>query len=186
MPLFKAFLLQPLQRSKCGNTCCGKPHRQEDLNARYVGKEFDVTARYATVMTNMCIVLLYFGGVPLLLPVGLFCFSITYAIDKYLLLRFYAQPPQYVVVLWACGARVYGMATLNSTTTNTFLFLISCLVFPFTFALLSIQVRWKISNFDLSSDAFVFNGPFDIDQLDVWKSNNIVFECSVWEYKHEK
>ena len=70
MPLLKALVIQPCQR-QCGNRCCGTPNRQEELNARYVGKAFDVTARYATIMTNMCIILLYCGGVPLLLPVGL-------------------------------------------------------------------------------------------------------------------
>ena len=94
VPLLKALVIQPLQR-KCGDCCCGTPHRQEDLNRRYVGKAFDVTARYAQLMTNLCIVLLYFGGLPLLLPVGLVAFSLTYIIDKLLLLRFYAQPPQY-------------------------------------------------------------------------------------------
>ena len=69
MPLMKALIIQPFQRH-CGNLFCGKPNRQEELNQRYVGKEFDVTARYATIMTNMCIILLYCGGVPLLLPAG--------------------------------------------------------------------------------------------------------------------
>jgi hypothetical protein len=66
--------------------------RKEYLNI-YLGPEFNISARYASILTNIMITLIFSPGMPIL-NIFLFIFLfITYWVDKCLLLRYYKYPP---------------------------------------------------------------------------------------------
>lgn len=86
-PMFKS-ARQQCQRRKPADTCV----TQAQLNDRYIGKQFDITTRFASALTNLTVILVFSAGIPLLLPIGFAAFFVTFCVDKWLLLRYYRQP----------------------------------------------------------------------------------------------
>ena len=67
---------------------------QRQLNAMYEGEEFDLSARYAQVLSMIFVALARQSTMPLLMPAtALFCFSV-YHEAKYTLLRHSKRPPE--------------------------------------------------------------------------------------------
>ena len=68
---------------------------QRQLNAMYEGEEFDLSERYAQVLSMIFVALAFQSTMPLLMPAtALFCFSV-YHEAKYTLLRHSKRPPEY-------------------------------------------------------------------------------------------
>ena len=68
---------------------------QRQLNAMYEGDEFDLSERYAQVLSMIFVALAFQSTMPLLMPAtALFCLSV-YHEAKYTLLRHSKRPPEY-------------------------------------------------------------------------------------------
>lgn len=85
--------------------CCKKNKRQtkyvtkKDYFSLYVGPNFRLDTRYAQTLNIIFVILTFSSGFPVLY---LFLFSflfITYWVDKFLLFKFYRQPPKYDLYL---------------------------------------------------------------------------------------
>lgn len=96
-PLATYFVLQPLSRLLAQRAAAaGRPTcvMQSDLNQLYVGPRFDVTERYPQLLNILFFAMTYSTGMPLMLLFALLFFSLSYLVDRFLLLRFYRRPPQ--------------------------------------------------------------------------------------------
>jgi hypothetical protein len=96
-PLLQYFVIFPLQRflaRRPGAILKGGYPMQKDLNAIYTGPRFDVTNRYPAILVMLFFSMTYSSGLPVMLVFALMAFSLSYVVDRYLLLRFYKRPPQ--------------------------------------------------------------------------------------------
>jgi hypothetical protein len=66
---------------------------QHDLNMLEVGPVFDSTDHTAQLLTLLFFAMLYAPGLPLLMPLCCFAFTLYFRVDKYLLCRYYQKPP---------------------------------------------------------------------------------------------
>ena len=64
---------------------------QEDLEKLYTGKEFQGEKSYSRMMSTLFVILLYSSGMPILYFIGAFFYTITYFIEKFLLINFYRR-----------------------------------------------------------------------------------------------
>ena len=85
--------------NKCRVCCdkCGKKEtkcktRKEYLDL-YLGPEFNISARYASILTTIFVTLMFSSGMPLLYACAFLFLFITYWVDKILLFRYYQYPP---------------------------------------------------------------------------------------------
>jgi hypothetical protein len=60
-----------------------------------MGPEFLIEIRYSQILACFYIMMIYSSGMPLLYPIGMFQFIVTYWVDKLLFLRLYKTPPRY-------------------------------------------------------------------------------------------
>ena len=77
---------------KCGSKETKCKTRKEYLNI-YLGPQFNISARYASILTTIFITLMFSSGMPLLYGCAFMFLFITYWVDKWLLLRYYQYPP---------------------------------------------------------------------------------------------
>lgn len=68
---------------------------QSVWNERYGGEPFELAERYAVLLNTMFVVLLYSGGMPLLLVIGAVTYALTYLFDRVSFLRLYRIPPRF-------------------------------------------------------------------------------------------
>ena len=68
---------------------------QAQMDELFVGAQFHTPPRYPLVITMVVVSLVYSAGLPMLLPLAAFGFMLQYAVDKWMLLRFYRKPPAY-------------------------------------------------------------------------------------------
>jgi hypothetical protein len=66
---------------------------QHDLNMLEVGPVFDSTDHSAQLLTLLFFAMMYAPGLPLLMPLCMFAFTLYFRVDKLLLCRFYQKPP---------------------------------------------------------------------------------------------
>jgi hypothetical protein len=66
---------------------------QHDLNMLEVGQVFDSTDHTAQLLTLLFFAMMYSPGLPLLMPLCCFAFTLYFRVDKYLLCRYYQKPP---------------------------------------------------------------------------------------------
>jgi len=96
-PLLQHFLILPFKR-RVARLAMASGHpkfaMQQDLSDLYVGPRFDVTLRYAQLLNFIFLSMTFSAGLPLLLILALVNFVLSYVFDRFLLLRFYARPPQ--------------------------------------------------------------------------------------------
>lgn len=96
-PLFAYFVVAPAQRlyARLTEERWGVPPfaMQRDLNALYVGPAFDVATRAAQMLATAFVALLFSAGLPLLLAMAALAFALSFAVDYFLLLRYYGRPP---------------------------------------------------------------------------------------------
>lgn len=67
---------------------------QNDLNKIQVGPVFDPTLQTAQLLTLLFFAMTFAPGLPLLMPLCCFTFTMYFRIDKMLLCRFFQKPPQ--------------------------------------------------------------------------------------------
>ena len=102
--LFTAFVLQPVKQKCLRNRrqCKGmrnKSATQNDVNEVYDGLNFVLPVRLATIMNTLAMTISYSGGLPALLPLACISFTISFNIDRMMLLRYYKRPPEYTTTL---------------------------------------------------------------------------------------
>jgi hypothetical protein len=66
---------------------------QHDLNMLEVGSTFDSTDHSAQLLTLLFFAMMYAPGLPLLMPLCCFAFTVYFRVDKLLLCRYYQKPP---------------------------------------------------------------------------------------------
>jgi hypothetical protein len=72
---------------------------QSDYEDANIGYEFFLPSQYSTLYTYTFLTMVYSGGLPLLYPTtAMYCF-VTYWVDKYMLVNFHKQPPNYDIQL---------------------------------------------------------------------------------------
>lgn len=64
---------------------------QEDLEKLYTGNEFQGEKSYSRMMSTVFVILLFSSGMPILYFIGSIFFTITYLIEKFLLINFYRR-----------------------------------------------------------------------------------------------
>ena len=108
LPLAKYLCLYPCRR-RC---CTGHALVQSELNELYAAPEFEIESRVPHVMNTVVVTLLYCSGIPILLPFAALALLVTFAIDKLLLLRFYARPPLLDAAMARLAANIMPFAIL--------------------------------------------------------------------------
>lgn len=88
------FFLDMCSRRSVINTP-GAVVRQSQLDELFVGARFATPPRYPLVITMVVVSYTYSGGLPLLLPLAAVGFMMQYAVDKWMLLKFYRKPAAY-------------------------------------------------------------------------------------------
>jgi hypothetical protein len=59
----------------------------------YSAPELMIDYRYATLMLNISIAMIFGAGLPLLYPIALFNLCLLYTLDRLMTVYFYSQPP---------------------------------------------------------------------------------------------
>ncbi|CAM9253577.1 unnamed protein product, partial [Ectocarpus fasciculatus] len=83
---------------------------QDELNTLYLGPEFLISHRYAQVMADFSVCLLFASGLPALMFIGMANFYVAYWVDKFLFLRFYRVPPRYSLQIGSLAAALIPYA----------------------------------------------------------------------------
>lgn len=65
---------------------------QRQLNSWFEGPEFDIATRLGYVLNTCACTILFSSGLPLLMPMALVSFFVSFWVDKYMLLRYYKRP----------------------------------------------------------------------------------------------
>jgi len=86
-----AFVMKPLGRL-LGK---GSASTQAQLDELYEGFPFEIEVRAAFIGVNLMVSIMYSAGLPLLNLFAFVNFLLSYAIDKLMLIKYYAQPPMY-------------------------------------------------------------------------------------------
>ena len=67
---------------------------QRELNDVFEGPSFDMATRLGYVLNTCACTLTFSSGLPILVPMAMASFFVSYWVDKYLILRYYKRPPQ--------------------------------------------------------------------------------------------
>lgn len=81
--------------SGCEKGKITKKKTRKEYFELYTGPEFDMDARYASILTYLYIVLILAPGMPLLYICFFLYILLTIIIDKIMILRYYKNPPRY-------------------------------------------------------------------------------------------
>ena len=64
---------------------------QSDLLDLYTGKEFEGEMAYSRMMSTLFVILMYSSGMPVLYIIGSIFFTMTYMIEKFLIINYYKK-----------------------------------------------------------------------------------------------
>lgn len=81
--------------SGCQKGKVTKKKTKKEYFELYTGPEFDMDARYASILTYLYIVLILAPGMPLLYICFFIYIVLTILVDKIMILRYYKNPPRY-------------------------------------------------------------------------------------------
>ena len=169
--LFQAFVRQPLKKHCITNRRKCKRMRnssatQEDVNRVYDGINFILPVRLATVMNTFAMTITYSGGLPALIPLACISFTLSFNIDRMMLLKYYKRPPEYnttlvlnyfgivpVVVLLHLGFSAW----MYSDPTVVYSERLDESSFKSTFSYYTVMLEFLKSGL-LNIDSFFFNG----------------------------
>ena len=74
---------------------CDKPNSklriQSELEALYTGKVFKGEKTYSRMMSTMFVILMYSSGMPIMYPIGVVFYFVTYNVNKFLLIHYYKK-----------------------------------------------------------------------------------------------
>lgn len=99
--LFPVVLWLITKYRKCSDRSCGcDEHRtkcitQRQLNRLYMGPKMFLDERYAQAFNVIFVCLAFSSGMPLLLPIAMLSFIVTYWVDAFLFAYVYRTPPRY-------------------------------------------------------------------------------------------
>jgi hypothetical protein len=85
---------------------------QEELNSLYLGPEFVISSRYAQILSDMFICLMFSTGMPILIVIAVVNFYVTYWVDKFLFVNFYRTPPYYKTEIGRMASAIIPYAVL--------------------------------------------------------------------------
>jgi hypothetical protein len=91
----------------------GSKDTQDAQNRLFNGPEFNIAIRFPLILNTIFTCMFYCGGLPVLLPFAGITFTITFLVDKVLLLRMYKKPPQYDEKLAAFTVQLLPWALLG-------------------------------------------------------------------------
>lgn len=86
---------------------------QDELNMMHMGPDFILSRRYAQVLADMTVCLLFTSGIPILAAIAAFNFYVSYWIDKFMLLRFYRTPPRFNAEIGKLATRLIPLAIIG-------------------------------------------------------------------------
>ena len=99
--LFPVVLWLLTKYRKCSDRGCGcdvhqtKCITQRQLNRLYMGPKMFLDERYAQAFNVIFVCLAFSSGMPLLLPIAMLSFIVTYWVDTFLFAYVYRTPPRY-------------------------------------------------------------------------------------------
>ena len=67
---------------------------QRQLNSLFEGPQFDMATRLGYVLNTCACTLFFSSGLPILVPMAMVSFLVSFCVDKYMILRYYKKPPQ--------------------------------------------------------------------------------------------
>lgn len=70
-----------------------KSNSQQEYIEKYSGPDFEISARYSTILLFLCISLIYGSVMPLLYPISLLAMFVLFTLDRCLVCYFYREPP---------------------------------------------------------------------------------------------
>ena len=80
--------------------CCSTPiATQKQLNEMYVGEEFDLPIRIATILNTLGVVMCYSAALPAMIPIAFINITLSYIVDKFFILKLYKRPPRFQLSL---------------------------------------------------------------------------------------
>jgi len=82
-------------RYSTGNKLNSKKETQYDYEKLFTGGNFLLADQYASCLNTVFVVLLYSGGMPVLIFLATIIFWLKYKIEKWAFLRFYKTPPSF-------------------------------------------------------------------------------------------
>jgi hypothetical protein len=128
-------------KRSCDSKCCNggrktKRNTRSEYIELYLGPQFDIGGRYSQILTTIFVVLIYSSGMPILYVCCFLFLFFTYWIDKFLILRFYRNPPHIdlymsklfyfiilfgVIIHYCFGIWIYGNDQILTNSANTYL-----------------------------------------------------------------
>lgn len=112
---------------------------QKDMNLFSVGPSFLMISKYALALNTVFVTLFYCSGMPILLFFGAASLFLQYWVEKYLILRVYARPPNYnhdintITLRIIPAALILHLALAVYTYGSEDIFLKVCLIFKKNF-----------------------------------------------------
>ena len=85
---------------------------QEDYDQAALGDPWQFSVRYAEVLSGFAVCFAYSGGIPILLPVGCALCAVHYAVEKFMILRFYRMPPRYSDLIGKAATKYLPMVAV--------------------------------------------------------------------------
>ena len=65
----------------------------------YVGEEFDLPIRIATILNTLGVVMCYSAALPAMIPIAFINITLSYIVDKFFILKLYKRPPRFQLSL---------------------------------------------------------------------------------------
>ena len=130
--LVGAFVLGPLTRCKGKYGGASGFLAQFQMDEAFAPPAFKLEERSAQMLNTIAVTLAFCPGLPILLPIATVSLTLAYAVDKYLIVKFYRRPPPYnsklpekvlsilpyIVMLHLCNALwLYGEAEIFDSST---------------------------------------------------------------------
>lgn len=122
------------------------------MNELHTGLDFHLSIRYGQITSTLFVCTMYSAGIPLLIPIALCMFAVSYWADKILLLRLYKTPPLYNEGLGRgmTGLLPYSMVVHLGFAGASWLLLVVCpssvVRRPSFHALCDIRAVWMLGN----------------------------------------
>jgi hypothetical protein len=92
--------------------CVTSRFSQDDLNAQFLGPNFQLNYRYSQILVTFYICWIYAISMPILPLIGAFSFYISYWVDKFLFCNFYRTPPKYSNDIGQRSTQLIGLCIL--------------------------------------------------------------------------
>ena len=105
-------------KAKCCDRGCSrnrmrsKKKTQHEYDQLFIGPQFALADRYAACLNDMFVILMYCGGMPVLLWIGVVGATLRFYVDRWAFARLYRLPPEYDATVAKAAERFYPYAGL--------------------------------------------------------------------------